>query len=310
MGYDVVFTKEAFCKKLIHIATELDTLYNNRFPYNLGYYNSNGKFSWDCWNLPKSIIWGWQEDRTVGYYCYQPGLYGLGDLTGSGILACCDDVSDDFSEVTPGEFLLTAARDHAGIYVGEFTDRSGQPCNVVECTTSWNERRVIGSWVDPDGTRRNCKGGLISKAWDKHGKMPWIDYGSQPSPTPVPPSPSTRVDVDGLWGPATTKALQEGYSCRYQDGVISRQPSSNRKYLPNASAASWEFRGWPMYLGGSDVIKCLQRDIGVNDDGYFGKASVTALQVFLRNKGLYSGSIDGSMGPATVMAVQRWINTW
>ena len=304
MGYDKVFTKDAFADKLIYIATQLYTEYKNKFPYNLGYYNANRKFSWDCWNLVKSLIWGWTETKTVGYYCYQPGLYGLDDLTGNGIMALCEGVSSDFSSVTKGEFLLTADKQHAGVYVGEFTDRLGQPCNVVECTTSWGENKVIGSWVDADGTRRNCKGGNVSKAWAQHGKLPWVDY-AEPAP-PTPPTP--KVTEDGWWGIETTFALQEILGCTSLDGIVSRQPNGNKKYLANASASSWEFRSWPFYLGGSAVIKALQAKIGADTDGYFGRASVIALQQYLKDRGYYAGLIDGSMGPGTVSGLQMWIN--
>ena len=301
-------TSKEFIALLIHIATEVNTRYINQFPYNCGYYADNGKFSWDCWNLIKSLIWGWQENETVGYYCYEPGNYGLGDWDGGTILNHCNEVSSDFSNLNDLAFLLTPDKRHAGAYVGEFKDRFGQICNVVECTTSWNSARVIGSWVDADGTRRNCKGGTANYRWAWHGQMSdWIDYGEQPTP-PEPPKPE-RVTVDGWWGVETTKALQEVLGCRSIDGIVSRQPKSNRQYLAHAAATSWEFKGWPGYIGGSEVIKALQAKIGTGVDGYFGRGSVGALQQFLRDNGFYYGSIDHSMGPATVSALQEWINS-
>lgn len=322
MGFDIVFTKEAFAKKLIEIATQMDTDYDNKFPYNCGYYGPMGKFSWDCWNLVKSIIWGWQPNKTVGYYCYQPGLYGLGDWDGGTMMAYCEDVSEDFRSVTQGEFLLTQKKDHAGVFVGEFIDRLGQICNVVECTTSWNEGRVIGSWVDPDGTRRNCKGGMQDSKrtnWYRHGKLPNIDYSEQPVP-PEPPKPK-RVDEDGSWGPLTSLAMQEIFGCPIQDGEISRQPKANRQYLPNAyektpenPGGSWVFRGFPLYLGGGAVIKAWQTYLkdrgyyGGSIDGYCGPQTIVATQRYLYDLGYYDGAIDGIMGPGTVTGVQRWIN--
>lgn len=56
MSYKVVYTAKQFHDILIHIATELDTRYYSKFPYNLGYYWSDGHRTWDCWNLVKSII--------------------------------------------------------------------------------------------------------------------------------------------------------------------------------------------------------------------------------------------------------------
>lgn len=300
MGIDVVFTKEAFAKKLIHIATELDTEYNNDFPYNCGYVNKNGKVSWDCWNMPKTMIWGWQENDTVGYFCYHPGLYGLDDLTGGGIMALCDGVSGDFTEVIQSEFLLTADKKHAGMFVDEFTDRLGQLCNVVECTTSWNEHRVIGSWVDPDGTRRNCKGGIISKSWDKHGKLPWVDYGTQPVP-------HKRITENGWWDNNTSYWLQKMLGTE-PDGIISSQPMYNKQFCVNVSTTSWEFTRSDAY--GSDCIESLQKLVGAKQDRFCGIETITKLQQLLESYGYYDVGIDGYMGYYTVVGLQRLINAY
>lgn len=126
-------------------------------------------------------------------------------------------------------------------------------------------------------------------------------------PSPEPPKPD-RIAVDGWWGKDTTFALQDILGCQQMDGIVSRQPNGNKRYLPNAAAISWEFKGWPWYIGGSAVIKALQGLIGTDADGYFGKASVAALQRFLYDRGYYDGRIDSSLGPATVSGLQRWIN--
>ena len=94
-----------------------------------------------------------------------------------------------------------------------------------------------------------------------------------------PPKPQ-RVSEDGWWGQETTLALQQIFGCAIQDGIVSRQPKSNAKYLANASPSSWEFRGWPLYFGGSAVVKALQAEIGADVDGYFGRGSVGMLQVY------------------------------
>ena len=52
---EIVYTSRQFCDILKHIATQLNTKYDNHFPRNLGY-NYGGGYSWDCWNLPKSLI--------------------------------------------------------------------------------------------------------------------------------------------------------------------------------------------------------------------------------------------------------------
>lgn len=189
MAYKVVMTAKEAVDKLIHIARDLPSGYNNHYPRNLGFWDGK-KFTWDCWNLwPKSLVWGWWENKTVGYYAKYDPATGLGDLTGSQILAKCTEVSSDFSKLTPAEFLLTPDGDHAGAYIGEYII-DGKCINAVECTESWKVKKVTFSYVSSSGLRYHWKGGAQAPTrWGKHGKLsPWIDYSVLPEP-PVPPTP-------------------------------------------------------------------------------------------------------------------------
>ena len=190
----VVMTARDAVELLIHIAKDVPTIYRKVYPYNLGYWNGSS-FSWDCWNLwPKSLVWGWKEDRTVGYFA-RPNVSetGLGDWTGSQIMARCTEVSTDFSKLTPAEFLLTRDGGHAGAYIGEYIINS-RCYNVVECTTNWRGG-VQFSYCSNTGGRYQYKDGPKTTAtWGKHGKLsPWIDYSVQPEPQPVPPEPEEPV---------------------------------------------------------------------------------------------------------------------
>ena len=80
----------------------------------------------------------------------------------------------------------------------------------------------------------------------------------------------------------------------------------NKKYLSAASTTSWEFEEGK--CTGSNMVRALQRLIGADDDGFFGKASVAAFQKFLQKKGYYKGAIDSSMGKQTVKAWQSFLN--
>lgn len=123
-----------------------------------------------------------------------------------------------------------------------------------------------------------------------------------PSKPSKPSKPaSNKLKVDGSWGQATTKALQKILGTK-QDGIVSNQPTINRKYLYSASSTSWQFKKTG-YSAGSNMIRALQKLIGAKVDGWFGKNSVITLQRFLKVKA------DGSMGPATVRALQKYINS-
>lgn len=130
-------------------------------------------------------------------------------------------------------------------------------------------------------------------------------YEALKSNTPTATN-KTTISVDGSWGVATTKKAQSVFGTT-QDGIVSNQPSSNQKYLPNAYTGSWQFKS-SGYSSGSSLIKAIQKFLGTTADGYFGKGSVVALQTYLKKQGLYASSIDGSMGAGTVKAFQNWLN--
>ena len=183
----VIMTAEEYIRRLFVIAGR-NTYYSNKYPYNLCYVHPDGRTSADCWNLIKAILNGYDvNNTTVGYY--QKNLSNTGDVDGLGLLAKCTDVSTDFTKLRSGEPRLLYMSGHAGSYVGTF-DIGGKTYNVIECTAAW-ERKVLYSWVDPDGTRRHYKGGPSKGKWLKHGKMTaWISYGSTPA------TKTTHVSVD------------------------------------------------------------------------------------------------------------------
>ena len=188
MAYTIVCTAEDFCDFFKDIVFNHGSLYNNTFPRNCLYYVAVNVWSADCWNMIKAALW---SDLTlpsqIGTYSYSPGKYGLQDLNGLQLLQACDDISSDFTDLTPGEYLVTRDYDHAGIYVGEITTAAGT-FNVVECTPIW-ANGIQFTWVDPDGTRRQKQGGAVSVYWAKHGKLPWVDYSENPPEPPEPPEP-------------------------------------------------------------------------------------------------------------------------
>lgn len=112
-------------------------------------------------------------------------------------------------------------------------------------------------------------------------------------------SSAGQLSVDGSWGVATTKRAQAVFGT-VQDGIVSGQPITNKKYLPNAYTGSWQFVSGT--ASGSNLIRAIQKKIGATADGYFGPASVKAFQKWL------GVTVDGSMGPATVRAFQTWLN--
>lgn len=166
---------------------------------------------------------------------------------------------------------------------------------------TWKDAKSqIGAYTSLDNAKAACKPGY--SVFDWNGNAVYQLQVNKPAQKPT--VDHNDIAVDGSWGKECTKATQRLLGTPV-DGIVSRQPLNNKKYLPNAYTGSWKFT--KSYKGGSAMIKSLQKYIGATADGYFGKGSVMALQKFLKARG-YDITVDGYMGKNTVMAWQRYLN--
>ena len=127
----------------------------------------NGAWHADCIGLVRAVLCGWHADKTVtaggadmSYPCY---LYNEIEM-----LQHCSSTSQDFTLLPNNPCSLLYKDGHVGIYVGEF-QLDGKTYNSCECTTSfgWGGRPV---WVEPDGLRREYKGGTVTAGyWESWG---------------------------------------------------------------------------------------------------------------------------------------------
>ena len=108
------------------------------------------------------------------------------------------------------------------------------------------------------------------------------------------------LTVDGSFGPDTVRRTQQYFGTQ-MDGIVSYQPSSNKKYLYSAYEGCWNFMN-SGYGPGSSMVRAMQRKFGATVDGWAGKDTVIHMQAFL------GVTQDGSMGPDTVRAWQAWLN--
>lgn len=139
-------------------------------------------FGFDCIGLIKGILWGWNADKSKIYGGAQYNSNGVPDTSEDGLIKSCSDVSNDFTKIIPGEMLYM--KGHAGIYIGDGL--------AIECTPKWQNKVQITA-VSNIGTKK----GYNSRKWTKHGKLPYVDYKTEPQPTPTPtptPTPSGRPE--------------------------------------------------------------------------------------------------------------------
>ncbi len=161
---------------------------------------SDDTFGFDCICLLKGCMGGWSGKLNAVYggtivnnekEAYKKGQfptelsYGterVPDYGENKMITVCTNVSEDFSNIIPGEMLWKDG--HAGIYIGNGL--------AIECTPSWADG-VQKTAVSNIGTKK----GYNSRKWTKHGKLPWIDYSAvapQPTPSPTPaPTPTATT---------------------------------------------------------------------------------------------------------------------
>ena len=113
---------------------------------------NKGYYAFDCVGLIKGIVWGWPE---IVY-----ASNGLADLSDSGLIRICSEVSTDFSNIQIGEVVWMDG--HVGIYAGDK--------QVIECTTKWTNDVLISNLANLGNDTGNCR------TWIKHGKLPMIEY--------------------------------------------------------------------------------------------------------------------------------------
>ena len=221
-----VLTAQEFVTKILDIANNKKTYYilgcfgapmndknRKRYTTNNDYNRSRARlinaltpdtFGFDCVCLIKSVLWGFNGDKTKTYggatYCSN----GVPDVGADAMMnTYCTGVSRDFSNITVGEAVWLNG--HIGVYIGNGL--------AVECTPKWANKVQITA-VGNIGS----KAGYNTRTWIKHGKLPWIDYSSSTG-TALPKKDDSIIKYtvksgDSLWS-ISQKFLGKG--SRYKE---------------------------------------------------------------------------------------------
>ena len=244
-------------------------------------------FGFDCVCFIKSLLWGWNGDtsETYGGAVYKSN--DVPDIDADAMIRVCSDVSTDFSKIDVGEVVWMTG--HIGVYIGNGL--------AVECTPKWEDCVQITA-VHNIGT----KAGYNGRKWTKHGKLPYVSYEKTESSGEK--EAKVKLDVDGLWGSATTTRLQQIFGTLV-DGIVSDQWASYKATNPGL-VNGWEWEKKPNG-NGSALIKAMQEWAGMASsemDGRIGPATIKAFQKKLGT------TVDGvvSKPSAMVKALQNWAN--
>ncbi len=171
-----------------------------------------------------------------------------------------------------------------GIDVGNFNTES-QP-TVLEKSKLFKKR------VSVTASTELCDGDIL--VTKKKGHTVAIVSGN-----------SRILDVDGVWGKATTKRLQELFGTVI-DGKVSNQIADYKAKNPGLSKATFDWKKKPNGKG-SSLIRAMQKWAGMpakEQDGEIGPNTIKAFQKKLGTQ------VDGyvSKPSSMVKALQRWAN--
>lgn len=263
----------------------------------LGYSESNGKFKQiiDLYNSVKPLPRGYTV-RYTDEWCDTT-------VSAAGIKAGCSDLIGRECSCTAHIRILK----EKGIWI-EDGSIPPQPGDIIFYNWSDSTQPNDGD-VDHVGIVERVSGGYITAIeGNRHSEVArriipvgWgyiRGFGRPKYISTQAVNMSTKIAVDGSWGKATTLRAQQVFGTA-QDGVISGQPKEYKKYFPNVYTI--EYVSYKQ-ASGSQLVRAMQKKLGVAADGFFGPNTVKAFQKWLGVKQ------DYSVGPDTVKAFQKWLN--
>lgn len=274
-------------------------------------------FGFDCVNLIKGILWGWNGDinKTYGGAIY--GSNGVPDTSANGMFQdYCYNKSNDFSNIVPGEFIWMNG--HIGVYVGDNL--------VVECTPIWKDGVQFTGLGNKGG-----KSGYNNRTWTSHGKSKFIEYNVEPTPTPgfLPARGYyTEGDCDnhvemidkfladktlgnyfGTYTKYAVMAFQHQYGLE-EDGNIGPITLGKMKECGLNKYIGLPNRGYYKVGDSGSSIDTIDGFLAAKIRGnYYGnytKHSVKALQEIGKSEGHYKDVVDGNFGPQTLKTAEYY----
>lgn len=224
---------------------------------------SSDTFGFDCVNLIKAVLWGWNGSKTKNYGGATYASNGVPDVSADEMFKLCTNVSTDFDKIEVGEAVWTNG--HIGVYIGDGL--------AVECTPAWKNCVQIT-------VCNKAKTGYNTRKWKKHGKLPYIDYDKKEEPkkeTAAKPSakketaPAAKIDA----AQKKTNSLAGTYTVTASAGLHIRTGAGTNKKSLGVLPKGTKVRNYGYYNVASNGVKWL---CVVSDSGVTGYCSSTYLK--------------------------------
>lgn len=200
-------------------------------------------FAFDCSNLIKGILWGWNGDKSDTYGGAKYATNGVPDINADSMIKACKEVSTDFKNIEVGEAVWCSG--HIGIYIGDGL--------AVEATSRWTSKVQITA-VGNIGS----KAGYNTRTWVKHGKLPYVTYEAKKT-----------ANLQKYSGTFPTLP-ERGYLKKGDKGT---QVKNLQKFLNWCIAATLEVDG-DFGAKTEKAVKDFQKKYKLTFDGLFGKNSL------------------------------------
>lgn len=120
-----------------------------------------GYFGFDCVNIIKGILWGWNGDLGHVHGGARYRTNGVPDINANGMNNRLNNKSKDFSKIGLGDILWVPG--HVGVYIGDG--------KVVESTPRWENRTQITACLNIGAIQ-----GLQGRTWEHYGELPYLTY--------------------------------------------------------------------------------------------------------------------------------------
>lgn len=222
-----VFTNKDFIQKCKWLASEVPTVYYSGTEWSKW---NGSSWNFDCVIAIKSLLWGFNADRNKSRGGTEYLSNGVADFTCfDGLTKHSTDISQDFTKLTPGEYLTMDNTSHCGIYLGDGL--------VFECTGAWNKKCMI-TQIDDKGNRF-YNGNYNPYKWTHHGKLEYIDYEEiTPEPKPEPkPEPITINLGDSVIVNGRGNASSDGSSSAWTKNYV----NTKMKVLAIANGRTYSY---------------------------------------------------------------------
>lgn len=209
-------------------------------------------FGFDCVNLIKALLWGWNGDVNASYGGAKYQSNGIPDIDEGSMFALCKDQSNDFSKIEVGEAVWMQG--HIGIYIGDGL--------AVECTPAWTNNVQI--------TACNCtKAGYNRRNWTSHGKLPYVTYQK--------PNTSTSNTTNTSTQNTTKRTLSKG-----MEGEDVKQLQKDLITL-GYDLGKWGADG-DFGEDTDKAVRAFQKDKKLTVDGIVGNNTFNALEKALKEQ--------------------------